>query len=80
MLLIQKKNVDIDHYSYVRYGIGSDALGISYCHGSGLDICTILFRVGDTSSVHADNIKRGILILAEGPTDRLDNTNKGKVS
>ena len=35
----------------------------------------IIFGVDMSSSVHANNKKKDILILGEGPTQGLDNTN-----
>ena len=70
------KNDDLDKYKYSGYGTGLDSRSEfiffftdgSYgkkCHYFGADI---------SSSVHVDNKGKDILILAEGPTQGLDDT------
>ena len=54
------------------YGIGFDKkLGFSFPNG-GFDQNLIIFVVDMSSSVHVDNKKKDILVLGEGPTQRLE--------
>ena len=68
------KSADISKYKYSGYGIGFDGKG-DFSHPSGgFGINAIIFGVDMSSSVHADNKKKDILILGEGPTQGLDCT------
>ena len=62
------KNADIDKFQYFGYGIGFDREGSFSFHGSGFGRNVIIFRVDISSSVHADNKKKDILIIGKGPT------------
>ena len=60
-------------YQHPRYGIGFDgkrkfSVGDAFCRNC------IIFGVDISSSLHADNKKKHILILGEGPTQILDGT------
>ena len=70
----QPSNVDHDKYSYFRYGTGFGFRSLFLV--SNLNFCKSLFISGVNNSypTHTDNIKEDILVLAEGPTQRLDNT------
>ena len=67
------KKVDSDKYSYSQYGIGFDSRGffsLSDCSWLGKNV--IIFGVDNSSSAHADNRKKDILILNKGRTQGLD--------
>ena len=67
------KHVDIDQYQYSGYGIGFDRKGeISFGNGSGRNI--IMFGTGMSSSVHANNKTKNILVLGKDFIQGLDNT------
>ena len=67
------KNNDIDKYKYSGYGFGIDReRTFSVSNGFGKNC--IIFGVDMSSSVHADNKKKFILILGEGPTQGLGDT------
>ena len=67
------KHVDIDQNKYSGYGIGFDRKGeFSFDNEFGRNV--IIFGVDMSSSVHGDNKKKDILILAETPTQVLDGT------
>ena len=60
------KHVDIDQYKYSGYGIRFDRRGeFSFGDGFGADM---------SSSVHANNKRRSILVLGKYFTQGLDNT------
>ena len=62
------KNHDIDKYKYSAYGIRYDRKGkFSFVNGFGHN--AIVFGVDLSSSIHIDNKKKDILILAEGLDD-----------
>ena len=65
---------DISNYKYSGYGIGFDGKG-AFSHLSvGFRNNAMIFGVDMSSSVHVDNKKKDILILGEGPKQRLDGT------
>ena len=66
-------NVDIDEHKYSGYSSGFDRKG-TFSVGSGLGRNCIIFGVDMSSSVHLDNKKKNILVLAERPTQGLDET------
>ena len=60
------KNANIDKNKYSRYGIGFDRKGkFSVSNEFGRN--NIIFGVDMSSSVQANNKKKDILILGEGP-------------
>ena len=67
------KNSDIDKYKYFGYGIRLDRKG-KFSFGDGYGQNVIIFGADMSSPVHADNKTKDILILGEGPTQRLDDT------
>ena len=68
------KNADLDKYGYIGYSIGFDArLQFPLANGSCVKN-VIIFGVNNSSSVPADNKKRNISVLGEGPTQGLDDT------
>ena len=67
------KNNDVDKYKYFGCGIGFDRKG-SFSVGNGFGKNCINFGVDMSSSLHVDNRKKDILILGEGPTQKLDDT------
>ena len=67
------KNNDIDKYKYYGYGIGFDGKG-KFSVGNGFDRNCIIIGIDMSSSEHVDNKKKDILILGDGPTQRLDGT------
>ena len=59
------KNVDIDKYKYFGHGIGFDSTG-SFSHpsgGYGKDV--IIFGADMSSSAHANNKTRSVLVLSK---------------
>ena len=60
-------------YKYSGYGIEFDRKG-EFTFGNAFGRNCIIFRVDMSSSVHVDNKKKDILILAKGPTQGLDGT------
>ena len=67
------KNADIDKYKFFGYGIRFDGEGtFSFCCG-GFGCNVTIFGV-DVSSSHADNKKKYLSILGEGPMQGLDGT------
>ena len=67
------KNLDIDQYKYSGYGIGFDRRD-EFSFGDGLGQNVIIFGEDMSSSVHADNKTKNILVLGKGFTQGLDNT------
>ena len=66
------KNDDPDKYKYSVYGIGFDSgSGFLFTDGS-MGKHVIIFGVDISSFVHIDNRNKDILILGEGPSQRLD--------
>ena len=68
------KNSDIDKYKYSGYGIGFDSKRIFSFPSGGIGQKIIIFGSDMSSSVHANNRKKHILILGEGITQGLDDT------
>ena len=67
------KNADFDKYGYFGYGIGFDRQ-TSFSIGNETGKNVIIFGVDMSSSTKIDNRKKDILILAKGPTQRLEHT------
>ena len=66
------KNSDIDKYRYSEYGIGFDTKG-TFLHPSGTTgVNVIIFRADLSSSAHANNKTKSVLIFGEGPTQGLE--------
>ena len=68
------KTADLDKYGYSFYGIG-----FHECSQFSLPDCScgknvIIFRLNNSFSVHIDDNKKKSLVLAECPTQGLDNT------
>ena len=62
-------NADPDKYKYCVYAIGFNARGsFLLSDGSGFGKNVIIFSADMSSSVHADNKKKDILILSKDPT------------
>ena len=69
------KNNDIDKCKYSGYGIGFDSKGtFSHPSGGGIGQNIIIFGADMSSSAHAKNQTKSILILGEGFTQELDDT------
>ena len=68
------KNADTDKCKYSGYSIGFDGKQTLSFPTSGFGKNAIVFRVDMSSSVHVDNNNKDILVLAEGPTQRLYDT------
>ena len=66
------KNPDIDKYKYSGYGIGFDRRG-TFWLGNGLGQNVLILGVDMSSSVHANDKTKNILVLGEGFTQGLDN-------
>ena len=65
---------DPDNYWYNSYGIGFDACSQFLLPSGEFSKPVVIFGLGNSSSVHADNRKKDILVLGEGPTDGLHDT------
>ena len=59
------KDADPYKYEYSGYGIGSDARSQFSLPDGSLGKNVIIFGVYNSSSVHADNKKKNIIVLAE---------------
>ena len=68
------KNNDIDKYKYAVYGIGFDSKGTFPCPGGSFAQNVIIFVADMSSSMHANNRTKSILILGEGFTQGLEDT------
>ena len=69
------KNVDLDKYSYSRFGIGFDPSRSFYLSGcTGFYKTVIIFGAEASSSMHTDNKNKGTLSFSKGPTDSLHKT------
>ena len=69
------KNIEPDKCFYSGLNIGPDARrSFVLSDGSGFGQNEIIFGADMSQSLHIDNKKKGILILAKGPTDALDDT------
>ena len=67
------KNADINKYKYSGYGIGFGRNG-TFSVSNGFGKNDKISGADKSSSVHANNEKRDILILGESPTQGLDDT------
>ena len=66
------KHVDIDQYKYYGYGVGFDRKGeFSFINGFGRNVT--IFRADMSSSIHANNRTKNILLLGKDFIQRLDN-------
>ena len=68
------KNADPDKYKYSGYGMGFDSHPEFLLPDGSYGENAIIFGVEISSSVHADNTGKDILILGKGPTQGLDGT------
>ena len=69
------KNADRDKYKYSGYRIRFDTrASFTLSDSSGFGKNVIIFGVNMSSSAHADNKKKDILILGKGPMRILDDT------
>ena len=60
------KNADIDKYKYSGYGIGFDSKGSFSQPRGGYGRNVIIFGADMSSSAHANNKARSILVLGKG--------------
>ena len=67
------KNVDIDKYKYSGYGIGFDSRRI-FTRPSGEYDRNVIFGADLSSSTHANNKTRSILVLGKDFIQAIDNT------
>ena len=67
------KNADPDKYKYSGYGMGFDSRSEFLFTDGSYGQNVIIFGDDMSSYVHVDNAGKNILILGEGPTQRLDN-------
>ena len=68
------KNADVEKYKYSGYGIGFDRrLSFSF-PGGGFGQNVLIFGVDMSSTTHIDNRGKDILVLGNGPTQRLEST------
>ena len=68
------ENDDFGKYGYCGYGIGFDRKSSFSFPGGGFGQNVIIFGADMSSSAHADNKKKEILILGKGPTQALEHT------
>ena len=68
------KNADIDKYKYSGYGIGFDSRGCFTHPSGGDDRNVIIFGADLSSSAHAHNKTRSILVLGKDFIQVIDNT------
>ena len=68
------KNADPTKYSYSGYGIGFDSYSLFSIPNFHWGKTAIIFEVNMSSSVHANNKNKDILILGKGRTQGLRNT------
>ena len=66
------KNSDSDKYKHSGYGIRFDALSQFRLWNGEWGKNVVIFGVGNSSYMHADNRAKDILVLGEGATDGLD--------
>ena len=59
------KNPDIDKCKYSGYGIGLDRRG-EFSFGKGFGQNVMIFRADMSSSVHANNKPKNVIVLGEG--------------
>ena len=67
------KHIDMDQYKYSGYAIGFDR-NREFSFGNGFGRSCIIFGVGISSSVHAKNKTKNILVLGKDFVQGLDNT------
>ena len=67
-------NPDLNKYSYSGCSIGFDSCSLFSLTNFDWSKNVVIFGVHISSSVHIDNEKKEILVLGEGPTQRLNNT------
>ena len=67
------KNLDIDKYRYSGYGIGFDRKR-AFSFGNGFGQNVIIFGADMSSSIHASNKAKNILVLGKDFVQGLDNT------
>ena len=68
------KNADIDKYSCSSYRIVFDRKWSFLFPGRGFGQNVLIFGADMSSFAHIDNNKKDILVLAKGPTQRLEHT------
>ena len=66
------KNTDLDKYKYTGYNIGINSRWEFLFTDGSMGKIVISFGTGMSLSVHIENKSKDILILGEGPTQRLD--------
>ena len=68
------RNTDIDKYKYSGYGIGFDSKGTFSHSNRGFGKNVIIFGADMSSSVHANNKTRSILVFGKDFMQGIDNT------
>ena len=68
------KNADIEKYKYSGYGIRFDRRSSFSFPSGGFGQNVLIFGADMSSSIHIDNKKKDILVLAKGPTQGLEST------
>ena len=68
------KNADIEKYRYSGYGIEFDRRSSFSFPSGGFAQNVLIFGADISSSIHVDNKKKDILVLARGPTQGLETT------
>ena len=66
------KHADIDQYKYSGYGVGFDRKG-EFSSGNGFGRNVIILGADMSSSVHANNGTKNILVLGKDLVQELDN-------
>ena len=68
------KNADIEKYKYSGYGIGFDRRSRFSFTGGGFGQNVLTVGADMSTSIHIDNKKKNILVIARGPTQGLEHT------
>ena len=68
LIIVTTKNAYIDKYGYSGYGIGFDRKSSFSFPDGGFGQNVLIFGADMSSSVHVDNKKKDILVIAKGPT------------
>ena len=68
------KNADLDKYKYTGYDLGFDSRSEFLFKDGSFGKNVMIFATDMSSSMHSNNKGKDIIVLGEGPTQRLDYT------
>ena len=68
------KNADLDKYKYTGYDIGFDSRSEFLFTDGSFGKNVMIFATDMSPSMHSNNKGKDIIVLGEGPTQRLDDT------